>query len=487
MASDGELQFLLGQAADLRRAGRVAEAIAAYERLLARWPNLPDSWYNLAMLQRRARRFEAALASYDQALKRGVSGPEEVHLNRGVIFADDLSRPDEAASALEAALRLNSAYVPALLNLGNLREDLGDKIGALALYQRILAREPGHPEALSRASELQPPGGPDDPVITALRRAAAQAGLPPADRASLAFALGKALDIRGAYEAAFDAYVAANGFSRAAAPPGTGRYDRQAQERAVDAIIAAFPQAEPARETPTVQAPPIFILGMFRSGSTLVEQVLASHRRVTAGGELDLLPTMVATDLAPYPASVARLTPQRSDQLAGGYLAGVSRRFPQADLVTDKRPDNLMHVGLIKRLFPDAKIVNTRRDPLDNCLSVFFLHLDQRMAYALDLMDIGHFYRQQARLMAHWKRLYPDDILDFDYDGFVAEPRPALERLLAFCGLDWDEACLSFHKTAGPVKTASVWQVREPLYRRSSGRWRNYEGRLGALKAYLAE
>jgi len=146
-----------------------------------------------------------------------------------------------------------------------------------------------------------------------------------------------------------------------------------------------------------------------------------------------------------------------------------------------------MHVGLIKRLFPDAKIVNTVRDPLDNALSVYFLHLDHGMAYALDLLDIGHYQRQQQRLMAHWKSLYPNDILDFDYDAFVARPRPPLERLLAFLDLDWDDGCLAFHRLDNAVKTASVWQVREALYQRSSGRARHYQRQLAPLKAWLAD
>ncbi len=165
----------------------------------------------------------------------------------------------------------------------------------------------------------------------------------------------------------------------------------------------------------------------------------------------------------------------------------MSRLFPQAGVVTDKRPDNFLYLGLIKSLFPDAKIVHTTRNPLDNCLSVYFLHLDHGMGYALDLLDTGHYYRQYRRLMAHWKRLYGADILDFDYDAFVRAPRPAVERLLEFCGLDWQEGCLSFHRVQNAVKTASVWQVREPLYQRSSGRARHYASHLGPLRAYLAD
>jgi hypothetical protein len=213
--------------------------------------------------------------------------------------------------------------------------------------------------------------------------------------------------------------------------------------------------------------------------------VLASHPRVTSGGELGLIPDMVRSEFAPFPAAIARTPPGGFSELAAGYRDGIRKLFPDADVVTDKRPDNFLYLGLIKLLFPDAKIVHTVRNPLDNALSIYFLHLDHRMAYALDLADIAHYYAQYRRLMAHWKTLFAADILDFDYDAFVHEPQPAVERLLAFCGLGWDERCLAFHETASTVKTASVWQVREPRYTRSSGRARLYERRLAPLRIAL--
>lgn len=160
--------------------------------------------------------------------------------------------------------------------------------------------------------------------------------------------------------------------------------------------------------------------------------------------------------------------------------------FPGALRLTDKRPDNFLYIGLIKQMFPTAKIVNTIRQPLDNCLSVYFQHLDQQMSYALDLMSIGHYYQQYQRLMRHWKTLYGADILDLDYDQLVRAPNPTIGTLLEFCGLPWEDQCANFHQTLGVVRTGSVWQVREQLYQRSSGRWRNYEKHLGQLAAMLA-
>jgi tetratricopeptide (TPR) repeat protein len=473
------------QATGLDRAGRVDEAIAAYERLLARWPDLPDCWYNLAILQRKARRFDAALASYQQALDRGISRPEEVHVNRGVIYSEYLRRDEAAAQELQAALGLNPTFVPALLNLANIQEGFGRREEALALYERILEIDPRCYDGLTRYAYLKSAAGPDDALVDRLRRALRRPGVAAADQASLGFALGEALDKSGAYDQAFDAYAFANRLSRASAGPRGAHYDRGRQEDLVDQLIATFSRERPGGASRGPAAKPIFVCGMFRSGSTLTEQVLAGHSQVVAGGEIDFLPRAVRRELAPFPSSMAQVSREQLERLAARYLEMLAKLFPGARHVTDKRPDNFLYIGLIKTLFPHARIVHTRRNALDNCLSIFFLHIDHGMPYALDLMDIGHYYRQYRRLMSHWQRMYGDDILDFDYDEFVSGPRPAVEKLLGFCELEWDENCLAFERQANSVKTASVWQVRQPLYRHSSGRSRHYARQLAELDAYL--
>jgi tetratricopeptide (TPR) repeat protein len=471
---------ILRRASQLRQAGRVDEAIAAYHAFLALRPDSATSWFNLGWLQRRARRFEEALAAYGEALRLGIDGAEEVHLNRAAIYSDDLARPGLAEAELQAALALNPFYVPALLNLGNLREDLGDRPGAAAAYEAALAAEPENALALARLAGVTPADGRADPLVRRLREALSRLRAAPADKADLGFALGQRLDAAAAYDEAFAAYAAANEASRAAAGPAA-RYDPGAHEAFVGRLISAFPRAAPPGQSPS--GAPVFICGMFRSGSTLAEQVLAAHSRVTAGGELDLLPALIRDRLRPYPESAA--DPPALHEVRTAYLDGLRRIHTGSALVTDKRPDNFLHIGLIKALFPDARIVHTVRSPLDNCLSVWFLHLDPAMSYALDLGDIAHWYRQYRRLMAHWKALYPDDIHDLDYDALVAEPRPQVEALLRFLGLPWEEDCLSFYAVPGAVKTASVWQVRQPLYLRSSGRWRNYERHIGPLREAL--
>lgn len=487
MSERSDPRILLHSAVLLERAGRAAEAEAVYARMLTRWPNFPDAWYNLALLQRRAGRFDAALASYQQALERGVSQPEEVHLNRGVIYSDCLRDDAAAERELQAALALNPSYVPALLNLANLKEDLGQRDQAHALYERILTIEPDCCEALARYAGLKTVVIADDPLIGRLKGVLVRKSVRAADKAHVGFALGRLLDACGAYEEAFDAYSAANLASRESAAPQRSLYDRRKHELFIDEIIAAFPAAHPPATAPLQSTRPIFICGMFRSGSTLTEQVLAGHSLVAAGGELPFVPSIVRTELAPFPESMKRIAPAQLGLLGARYLQMVARLFPCAAHVTDKRPDNFLYIGLIKALIPQARIIHTKRCALDNCLSIHFLHLDHSMGYALDLLDTAHYYVQQERLMSHWRSLYGRDIFEFDYDAFVREPLPVVRNALAFCGLEWEDNCLNFQQARTAVKTASVWQVREALYRRSSGRWRNYASRLTALRDYLED
>jgi tetratricopeptide (TPR) repeat protein len=482
MASGG-VESLFREAVALRQAGKFAEAVVAYRRVLTLDPGLPDCWYNIGWMERRLGRPDAALAAYGQALRHGVTGPEEVHLNIGVIFMDDLNRVEEAAGAFNAALELNPRYVPALLNLANLQEDLGARAEAATLYERLLAIDPECWEGLARYANLKGAFSRDDQLIARLEAALARAETPQAERASMGFALGRARDLAGDYGAAFDAYEAANRASRDSAPSDAPRYDPVAHEQYIDALISAFPtRASPA--SGRSGAPTIFICGMFRSGSTLLEQALAGHPRVTAGGEIPTLPAL-AGQIAPFPAAAAKLDAERLGRIAETYRASVARLYPNADVLTDKRPDNFLLIGLAKLIFPAARILHTVRDPVDTCLSTYFLHLDHTMAYAKDLKHIAHYFGQYRRLVAHWKTLYPDDIHDFDYDAFVRAPRATLESALQFCGLEWDERCLAFHEREALVRTASVWQVREPLYQRSSGRAQFYESRVAPLRAAL--
>lgn len=456
------------------------QRIAALRETLKADPDRPDDWYNLGLLLKRVRRYEEALEAYGEALARNVSAPEEVWLNRAVIHAEALGDPAKAAEELERALALNPGYAPAWLNLGNLHEDRGAREEARQAYAKARAADPHDAMALMRLAEVTKFESVDDPMIAGMRQMAGHPSVPAIGRADLNFTLGKVLDALEDYDAAWEAYAAGNA---ATIEMAKGPYDEGAMEKEIDGLIETFgDRGDPA---PPGDAAPIFILGMFRSGSTLAERILAAHSAVTAGGELEHLPALISDHLQSYPKAAAGLDAARHGELREAYLAGVRRqKFPLAGL-TDKRPDNFLHVGLIKRLFPDAKIVHTVRDPMDNGLSIYFAHLHPSMRYAQRLESIAHWYRQYERLMAHWRALYGDDILDFSYDELVADPEPQVRGLLEFLDLPFEEACLEPHAVTGVVRTASSWQVREPLYQRSSGRWRNYEQQLAPLKDAL--
>ncbi|MDQ3040232.1 MAG: sulfotransferase [Pseudomonadota bacterium] len=488
---------LLRQAAILHAQGRRLEAIAIFRQVLADQPGSSEGWYELGYLFKAEGLFDEALHAYGEALALGIRRPEEVHLNRAVIYSDHLRRDGEAQVELEAALAIAPSFVPALLNRGNLHEERGEREQAVGCYDQVLAGAGSKDdpfrdlrfEALARIAKLRPPESFEDPLIRRLQDAIAE---PTGHvvRANLLFALGHILERLERFDLAFDAFAKAN---RWLLRQSGGAYQRANTTRLVDALIATFhSRGKDQLESPVADgSSPLFICGMFRSGSTLAEQVLAAHPKVTAGGEVDWLRQLATGRLAPFPDSMAIPDNARDAALADEYRAHLTKLFPvglDQTYITDKRPDNFLLIGMIKRLFPDAKIVHSCRNPMDIGLSVFQQHLELRVTgYASDLGDIGHYYGEYRRLMAHWHSLYPGSIFDFDYDAFVREPRPALERLLDFLGLEWDDRCLRFHQLGNTVKTASYWQVRQPLSTRASGRWRNYAAQLGPLRRALQD
>lgn len=461
------------------RAGRPADAAAMLRTLLAQRPDLAEGWYNLGYLQTGLGEHDAALAAYAEALRHGISSPEEAHLNRAVLLAQHMARPQRAAEELRQALKLNPRYVPAWINLGNLHEQRGDRTEAAHAYSAALTVAPDHPLALARMVNVTPPGTPDGSLITSLRRCLANPQLSAVDRADLGFALGKALDAAGAFDDAFSAYAAANVWcARQHARP----YNRTAHAQWVARLMATCCCVPLSPGDVPGQPIPIFICGLYRSGSTLVETILASHPQVTAGGELDLISTF-ARELRHRGAVPESLDPQTCGELSRRYMGRLRSLFPGAACVTDKRVDNFLHIGLIKSLFPAARIVITRRERMDNCLSIYFAHLGSAAPYACDLHDIAHWHHHYERLVSHWKSLYGDSIHEVDYDVLVKQPRPCVEALLEHCRLPWTEDCLTPHRANTVISTPSAWQVRRPLYVDSSGRSRHYESHLGALRA----
>jgi tetratricopeptide (TPR) repeat protein len=498
MFMEAHLRQQLQRARQLSDAGRPADAAATYRLLLSQHPTLADAWYELGILLRRTGQYDAAIAAYAKALACEVRDPEEVHLNIAVIQTDHLHDHVAAEQSLRCALAIDPGYVPAWLNLGNLHEDLGRREQAIASYTRILHAPTGEDrhaalrlEALARLVSLHAPSRPDDPLLLELKASAeSPRTIDDTLRANLLFALGRAYDAMACYPQAFAAFEAAN---RASARRGPA-YHPAAMVQRIDVLIGATPAAPsaPPSRAADRRLEPLFICGMFRSGSTLVEQVLHAHPQVAAGGELNYLAQLAAGPLAPFPASLQRLDAATAAHWAEQYRQHIERIVPidkaKAYYFSDKRPDNFLLLGLVARLFPTARIIHTTRDPLDNCVSIFVQHLDQRAAsYSSDLAAIGHYYGQYRRLMRHFEACFGERLLRFDYDQFVREPEPTLRRLLDFLELPWDPRCLDFHEQRNAVKTASYWQVRRPLYRESSGRSGNYREQLAPLRRALQQ
>ena len=477
MKSRTEFQQVVERAGLLDGLGRTDEAISQYRRLLKRQPGHAVAHFNLALLYKKGKRYADAVSAYEEAIRRGIDDVQEVYSNLGVLYSE-MRQPEQAREMYERALNIDPAYVPALFNLAGLSEESGERLRATELYERILSIDPGHWDALARLAQARTITDADGGLVESLRRSTAAASNDPLAREGLCFALGKALDDLGRYEDAFAAYRAANDMGRLRNQP----YDRGAAEQGFERMIELFTPEWIRGVSTASTVTPIFICGMFRSGSTLIEQVLAGHPSITAGGELDYLPWLVAERLAPYPDGVAGAAREKLVELGQEYLSRLRMQFPDADRITDKRPDNFLHLGLVKALFPAVRIVYTKRNAIDNCLSIYFQQLGGNLSYATGLEDTAHYYRQHERLMAHWQSCFPENIFTVDYDRLVYSPEPEVRQLLHFLGLEWDDRCLRFQETAGLVKTASVWQVRDELHTRSSGRRRNYSQFVQAIE-----
>ncbi len=482
---------LYQQATAYYRQGRPLLAIASYRRLLSIAPGFADGWYDLGYLLKQQGQHQLALEAYQQALNHGVRDPQEVHLNRAVIYADHLRQDDQAEGELRAALQLRPDYRPAQLNLGNLHEERGDRDAAVASYRSMLGTSSGSSdldelqlEALARLSQLQAPNSAEDADLQRLRHVAESAT--PSDpqiHANLWFALARGYDRLTLYDDAFAAYARANSL---AARVGAA-YSAAGTTASIQSIMDQYGAAASAATAASDGLQPLFICGMFRSGSTLIEQVLGGHKQTAAGGELDHFPRLAKRlEAAGGQVNDAQLESWSTEYLQ--HLRRVAGTDRPLRYVSDKRPDNFLLLGLIKRIFPAAKIIHTVRNPLDNGFALYMQHLDQRVApHSSDLAAIGHFYGQYRRLMRHWEGCFGEDIHRFDYDQFVRDPQPALESLYAFLQLSPDPDALDFHQRQSTVKTASYWQVRQPLYTQASGRWRRYERHLAPLRDALLE
>lgn len=311
---------------------------------------------------------------------------------------------------------------------------------------------------------------------------------PPRTTASLHLAAAHLLDRLGRYDEAFH-------HARRANAPWANAYSRAETEQMVDGLIAEFTPATLAgiKRATNRDATPVFIIGMPRSGSTLVEQVLASHPQVFGGGELQWVHRLwqrLFSQLGLFHVTVrealTRMAPEDADAVAGEYLRPLRALQPCAARIVDKNLSNFIHLVLIWALFPGARVILCRRDPLDTCVSCYMTDFQELLPFKCSLAALGHYHRQFDRLMSHWKRVLDLPILEIQYEAMVSDLAGHASRLIHFLDLTWDERCVQFHRNPRRVMTASHAQVRRPLYTSSIQRWRRYERWLGPLHEALA-
>lgn len=448
---------------------RLDIALEAFREAIVRAPNSAVLRFNFGWFAKQAGRAALALDQYAAALALGIDRPEEVHLNRANIFSELCADPGAARRELQQALDLNPTYLPAWLNLGNLAEQEGDRESAQLAFRRCLELAPRHPTALARLADTMSFEGVDAAADDVLQRLESVNAVTPDP--DLAFALGRVAEQRGDSELAWRCYAQGNALDR-----DRGLiYDAESVERMVDALIARSTSEWMSRHATTQPFEPVFICGSFRSGSTLLEQMLAAHPSFSPAGERDFFPRLIAQEFPNYPHGIEQLNRSTLESWAAAYRQDWNRRANSGVRMTDKRPDNLFYLGLIKAIFPRARILLTRRDWRDVASSLFSTRLGPVAAYATDLLSIRRHLSIEEKLGAHWMRLFGPDLQIVDYEQLVTNPRETLGAVLDGLGECWDEHCLEFHGLTNPVRTASVWQVRAPLHASSIGRWRRFD------------
>ena len=466
-------------AAALMRAQRPEEAAAAYRRSLAVAPDAAETRVNLAAILQRLGRPNEAMELLDQAI------PADRHLN--AVCRDPTTFPTEEArcnAIIENCRHILARYpnyapahysmACALLNLGRVAE-------ARRACERALVLNPTIPvyyhiliysgEAAHRAS-----------AVDALEQLAGQeAALPEDDRATLHFLLAKAYDDQKRYEESFVHLQKANAIKRQMIA-----YDEAREIGRMSAIAAAFPR-ERLQEMRGAGDPsklPVFILGMVRSGTTLVEQILASHPDVHGAGELTLLNDLIQKSYAgrPFPEASGALGTDDWCRLGAAYAAQLTALAPGAGRITDKQPLNFQLIGAIRLALPGARIIHVKRDPLDTCFSCYCLKFAGDVGFAYDLGELGRYYKAYEALMDHWRAALPEGtMLEVQYEELVDDLPAQARRIVEYCDLEWDARCLEFHRTKRAVSTASLYQVRRPIYNSSIGRWRVYKDHLRPL------
>ncbi len=512
----------------LRELKRPEEAETVYRKALEFGPNNPDTLDNLALSLKDLQRLDEAADLLRRALVI-ESRNDKFYLHYGTVLLDQ-DKIDEAAAAAERAIALNANSHDAINLMGRVAFERHDLESAVAHYRRALALNPTLADvhnnmgnALKEIGQLREAEAAyleavrldpslasvyvnladskrfaaGDPHVAAMEMLAAKTeGLSKTDRLQLDFALGKAYADLKDYRRSFSHFAAGNAAKRAAIS-----YNEESTLALFDHIEAVFtPELIAEKTGGGDDSPlPIFVIGMPRSGTTLIEQIIASHPMAHGAGELQNLNDVVLTirgvdgNTIPYPDFVPALDAAALKQIGAHYLASVRRLVPAggevgkgSERVTDKMPSNYYFAGLIHLALPHAKIIHTVRDPVDTCVSCFSKLFSVEQNHTYDLGEIGRYYKRYERLVAHWRRVLPvGRILDVRYEDVVADLEGEARRLISYCGLPWDDRCLSFHKTDRPIRTASATQVRQPIYTTAVGRWRAYEEHLGPLLSAL--
>ncbi len=467
------------------------EAIPHYRRAVELKPDFADACYELgnALLDADPdpRNIREASEWFSRALRHKPESVE-IHLSLALTLTD-LGRVSEAETHYRRALELKPDTVLATAGLASLLEHNGDFEQAFALVKPMVDAGTDNLYIVLAYAAL---AGRFDCRAEASTRLVKMLQQPRdvQQQADGHFALGKLYDEMQDYPQAFEHYRRANSFARMP-------FDESQYRRDFDSLIATFAPGRMRRRARASNRSkrPVFIVGMPRSGTSLTEQILASHPVVYGAGELPDI-----TDIArgfpakigsakPYPHCYDDLTPRNCDIMAQRYLDRLTGLSSDAERVVDKMPHNFLFLGLIDILFPGARVIHCLRDPIDTCLSIYFQPFNANFKklhpYASDLRSLGRYYRQYMRLMDHWRRVMRIPMLELRYEELVADQEAMSRKLVEFCELDWDDRCLRFHETARLVKTASYDQVRRPMYRKSVARWKRYEQFLGPLTEAL--
>ena len=468
------------------KSGHADEAEQLLERALSVAPDFVAALLDLGRLLKEQDRFAEALECFDRAIAKEPDDPQ-AHFLRGATLAP-AALTHEAIEAYQKCLALRPTHIGALLGLGHLLKAVGRYEDAVASYDACIRQRPDQGETYWSLANLKTYRFSDE-VVAEMERRARAGGLTVQSEVNFLFALGKAYEDRMEFDHAWAYYQEGNSKQRASVS-----YDPVQTESMNDRLVRIFDRDFLQSRTGSGLADPapIFILGLPRSGSTLLEQILASHSQVEGTSELPYVSRVAGwlnrnrVDGINYPEAVRELRAENFLSLGKDYLqlAHMHRRSGAPRFI-DKMPNNFPHVGLLALILPEAKIIDARRHPLDACLSCYRQLFAKGQNFTYDLTEIGEYYLQYQRLMDHWADVLPGRVLTVQYEEVVSDFPNQVQRLLEFCGLPWEDACLRFYESDRPVRTPSSEQVRQPIYDRSVGHWRNYAHDLDELLAVI--